>query len=266
MNTRTRSAARAKTEPTKEAPKVKEEPEEIVLSDDEEPDVVEHESEDDYESEIVTKASSKKKQPVKKQPSAKKETKSRTRKSEPKLVATKKEPKQEAESPDDVDEIEKLHYDLNEKEMIEVNRAFDMNRISSDEELLNTDGLRTAIRSLGFEPRGDEIKKLMKSFATKANKLNRDGFHKIMSLKYGSSVGNHSDKCGKDEISRVFNLLDLDKSGFITLENLKSIAKELNEDLNEEELMEMINEADTDGDNKIDKSDFQRIMIKTNLY
>lgn len=157
------------------------------------------------------------------------------------------------------------YYELSEMELKDINHAFDMNRINDEEEALNVDGLRTAIRSLGFEPRGDEIKKLMKSFGKRGNKVNRDGFHKIMALKFGSSPGTKLNNLN-DEISRVFNLLDLDKTGLITIENLKSIAKELNEDLTEDELREMISEADLDGDSMINKQEFQNIMVKTSLY
>lgn len=167
----------------------------------------------------------------------------------------------------DVDaEDGELFYDLNEKEMKEINNAFDMNRLSDDEELLDGAGLRSAMRSLGFEPRGDEIKKLMKKFATKkGNKVTRDGFHRIMAFKYSTTPTMRNDR-SNDEISRVFNLLDLDKTGMITLENLKSISKELNEELTQEDLCEMISEADLDGDFKINKDEFYNIMKKTSLY
>lgn len=156
-------------------------------------------------------------------------------------------------------------YELSDKEMKEINRAFDLNQFSDAEEVLAGDGLRTAIRSLGFEPRGDEIKRLMKKFSTKPNRITRDGFHKIMAFKFGTTPAMKSDR-SNDEISRVFNLLDLDRTGLITLRNLKSIAKELNEELTDEDLFEMIAEADQDGDSKINKDEFHNIMKKTSLY
>jgi len=36
--------------------------------------------------------------------------------------------------------------------------------------------------------------------------------------------------------------------------------------LNEQELKEMIHEADKDGDNQIDQEEFVNIMLKTNLF
>lgn len=157
-----------------------------------------------------------------------------------------------------------MDYDLSEREMKEINSAFDLNSIP-DEELLGSDELKTAIRALGFEPRADEIKRLVKKFSNKDQKINRDGFHKIMAAKIASAPGS-KDNRPRDEISRVFNLLDLDKTGMITLQNLKSITKELNEDITEEELREMITEADQDGDFQINKEEFHDIMKKTSLY
>lgn len=166
---------------------------------------------------------------------------------------------------DMIDADSHYFYELSEKEMKEVNHAFDLNCMADGGELLDSDNLKTAIRSLGFEPRADEIQQLLKKFANKQGKVNRDIFHKIMAFKMGSTPG-INDKILNDEISKVFNLLDLDKTGMITIENLKSIAKELNEEITEDELREMIAEADQDGDHKINKDEFYNIMKKTSLY
>lgn len=44
------------------------------------------------------------------------------------------------------------------------------------------------------------------------------------------------------------------------------MAKELGENLSDEELQEMIDEADRDGDGEISQEEFLRIMKKTSLY
>lgn len=165
----------------------------------------------------------------------------------------------------DEEEEGEVLYELDEKEMIQANKVFDLNCPSNGKEMLDSDQLKTAMRAMGFEPRADEIKSLLKKFANKSGKVNRAGFHKIMSHKIGSTPG-FSDTTSKDQISRVFDLLDLDKTGKITLDNLRSISKELNEDITDEELQEMIEEADKDGDKQIDKDEFHDIMKKTSLY
>ena len=59
---------------------------------------------------------------------------------------------------------------------------------------------------------------------------------------------------------KAFKLFDDDNTGFITLKNLKRVAKELGENLTEEELQEMIDEADIDGDGQINYEEFYSMM------
>ena len=44
------------------------------------------------------------------------------------------------------------------------------------------------------------------------------------------------------------------------------MANELGESLTDEELQEMIDEADRDGDGEVNEEEFLKIMKKTNLY
>ena len=57
-----------------------------------------------------------------------------------------------------------------------------------------------------------------------------------------------SDKDTREDINKVFRLFDDDKTGFITIKNLRRVARELGETMTDEELMEMIERADADGD------------------
>ena len=68
----------------------------------------------------------------------------------------------------------------------------------------------------------------------------------------------------KEEIKKMIS--DIDKTGKITFRNLKRVAKELGENMTDEELQEMIDEADRDGDGEINEEEFLRIMKKTSLY
>ena len=51
--------------------------------------------------------------------------------------------------------------------------------------------------------------------------------------------------------------------GKISFKNLKRVAKELGENMTDEELQEMIDEADRDGDGEVSEEEFYRIMKKT---
>eukprot|EP00408_Alexandrium_pacificum_P021329 CAMPEP_0171194414 /NCGR_PEP_ID=MMETSP0790-20130122/20878_1 /TAXON_ID=2925 /ORGANISM="Alexandrium catenella, Strain OF101" /LENGTH=72 /DNA_ID=CAMNT_0011659613 /DNA_START=77 /DNA_END=295 /DNA_ORIENTATION=+ len=44
------------------------------------------------------------------------------------------------------------------------------------------------------------------------------------------------------------------------------VAKELGERMTDEELQEMVDEADRDGDGEVNEEEFLRIMKKTNLF
>ena len=67
-------------------------------------------------------------------------------------------------------------------------------------------------------------------------------------------------------MKKAFRLFIDDDSEKITLKHLKKVARDLGENMTDEELQEMIDEADRNGDGAICESDFVRIMNKTNLF
>ena len=50
------------------------------------------------------------------------------------------------------------------------------------------------------------------------------------------------------------------------MKNLRRVAKEIGENMTDEELQEMIEEADRDGDGQVSEEEFLRMMKKTSLY
>ena len=67
------------------------------------------------------------------------------------------------------------------------------------------------------------------------------------------------------EMKQAFRLFDDDETGKISFKNLKRVATELGERLTDEELSEMIDEADRDGDGEVNLDEFLRVMRKTSL-
>ena len=70
----------------------------------------------------------------------------------------------------------------------------------------------------------------------------------------------------REEMLKAFRLFDDDETGKISFKNLKRVAKELGENMTDEEIHEMVEEADRDGDGEINEEEFMRIMRKTNLF
>ncbi|GFT50130.1 centrin-1 [Nephila pilipes] len=120
--------------------------------------------------------------------------------------------------------------------------------------------LKVALRALGFEPKKEEIKKMVSEIdKDNSGKIAYDDFYKLMAEKI-------SDKGANQEIMKAFQLFDDDNTGKISFANLKRVAGELGENINDEELREMITEADRDGDGEVNQEEFLRIMKKTCLY
>ena len=57
-----------------------------------------------------------------------------------------------------------------------------------------------------------------------------------------------SSKDTKEDLKKVFHLFDDQKTGFISIKNLKRVIKDLGQNIDEHELQEMIEKADQDHD------------------
>mmetsp|Transcript_10804 Transcript_10804/g.15237 ORF Transcript_10804/g.15237 Transcript_10804/m.15237 type:complete len:117 (-) Transcript_10804:196-546(-) len=115
------------------------------------------------------------------------------------------------------------------------------------------------MRALGFEPKKEEIRKMI-------SEVDRDGsgtidFEEFLTL-MKSKMG---ERDSKEEMIKAFRLFDDDETGTISFKNLKRVATELGETMTDEELQEMIDEADRDGDGEVSQEEFLRVMKKTNL-
>jgi len=71
-----------------------------------------------------------------------------------------------------------------------------------------------------------------------------------------------SDKDSREDIEKVFRLFDDDKTQTISLANLRRVARELGETMDDSELQEMIERADSNGDGLVSFDDFFNIMTK----
>lgn len=150
-------------------------------------------------------------------------------------------------------------FDLSEEQKADIKQAFDLFDTTGTG-VIDIKELKVAIRALGFEPKKEEIKKMIAEIDKEGSgKLSFANFLQLMTQKM-------SEKDQNDEILKAFRLFDDDDTGTISFKNLKRVAKELGENLTDEELKEMIEEADLDGDGEVNQAEFLRIMKKTSLY
>lgn len=150
------------------------------------------------------------------------------------------------------------NIELTEAQKQEIKEAFDL----FDQEnsgFIETRHLKVAMRALGFEAKKEEVTRLLKDADKEdSGKISLENFTKVMSVKIA-----HRDP--NEEIIRAFKLFDDDNTGKISLQNLQRVSRELGENLTDEELQEMIDEADKDGDGEISQEEFLRVMKKTKV-
>ena len=67
----------------------------------------------------------------------------------------------------------------------------------------------------------------------------------------------------EQSIRRAFRVLDRDSNGYITVRELKEVMTKLGEKLTTKEVEELVTEADSNGDGRIDIEEFVQMMMNT---
>merc|ERR1719162_123581 len=134
-------------------------------------------------------------------------------------------------------------------------------------ELFDTDGsgsiecgeLVTAMTALGFNPKKSEIDKMVKQ-------MDKDGDATIDLEEFMIMLAEMmNQKDGKEEMLKGFEMFDDDSTGKISFKNFKRVATELGETLTDDQLKEILNEADEDKDGEISQEEFLNVMMKTGM-
>ena len=74
------------------------------------------------------------------------------------------------------------------------------------------------------------------------------------------------DTDGEEELREAFRVFDKDGNGFISAAELRHVMTNLGEKLTDEEVDEMIKEADTDGDNRVSFSGIESSKCYSFIY
>jgi len=149
--------------------------------------------------------------------------------------------------------------ELTEEQRQEIKEAFDLfdtEKIGS----IDYHELKVTMRALGFDVKKPEVLSLMREYDREnTGRIEFGDFYEIMSRKF-------RERDPTEEILKAFRLFDDDKDGKINLKNLRRVAKELGENLSDDELQAMIDEFDKDQDGCINEEEFLAIMKQTSVY
>merc|ERR1711908_144563 len=114
----------------------------------------------------------------------------------------------------------------------------------------------TVLRSLGQNPTEAELAALVEEVdKDKSGTIEFDEFVDLMART------NKTQEQMEEEIKNAFLTFDADGSGFITREELIETLTTMGDPVDEETINGMIQEADVDGDGKINYEEFTKIML-----
>ncbi|KAG7396980.1 Centrin-3 [Phytophthora boehmeriae] len=142
------------------------------------------------------------------------------------------------------------------RELREAFELFDTDKVAS----IDYHELKVLMRALGFQVTKKEVLELVED--VDVQRSGRVDFNDYMEIMRRKVLARDPD----EEIARAFELFDEDGSGKITLRKMRRVAKELGENLGDDELQAMIDEFDQNQDGEIDMNEFFMIMKQSTEF
>ncbi|DBA75242.1 TPA: hypothetical protein ACH3X1_010533 [Trebouxia sp. C0004] len=120
---------------------------------------------------------------------------------------------------------------------------------------ITTKELGTVMRSLGQNPTEAELQDMINEVDADGNgTIDFPEFLNLMARKM-------KDSDSEEELREAFKVFDKDGNGFISAAELRHVMTNLGEKLTDEEVDEMIREADVDGDGQVNYEEFVKMMM-----
>ena len=143
--------------------------------------------------------------------------------------------------------------ELTDDQRAEIEEAFRLLDIDGDG-LITTHDIKIALRSIGFEPTKKEILHMISDADSNADGvINLPLFIKMMTKK-------------REEMNPAYHLFAESESRGISAYYIIRVSIELGENLTDEEIHDIIEEVDRDGDGVISLDEFMFVMRKTSMF
>lgn len=151
-------------------------------------------------------------------------------------------------------------HDLEESDIRQVREAFDL--IAGSNSVISISAVRSALSALGLDVTQQETRSINSHLTAMVADKDEDGvtfemFLEVVAVKM-------SDRDKTSEVDRAFELFDPNNTGRITVHDLRRIAKMLGENIKDEELIDMLQEAGNG--NGIDKAQFEEVMGRAGIW
>lgn len=148
-------------------------------------------------------------------------------------------------------------FELSEEQRQEIREAFEL--FDSDKNgLIDPHEMKVSMRALGFDVKKEEVLRMMEDFAQRDHAgqmyINLQDFTDLMTDKFAL-------RDPRQEMIKAFQLFDTNNNGKIDLRALRRVARELGENMSDDELQAMIDEFDKDQDGEINLEEFLDIML-----
>lgn len=179
-------------------------------------------------------------------------------------------------------------HELTQEQKLEIKEAFDLFDTNGSG-IIDIKDLKVALRALGFEPTSKELKRHISelskpSQSKESNSRDKDDGRVTLDYKDFLDImtGKMSESCGEQELRKAFILFSQEEKAQnltmdefkadnwrqmkkikLTLDDLRNVADMLGENMTDDELKEMIFEANkTDRNGSVDVDEFLSILQK----
>ncbi|KAN0106398.1 EF-hand [Hyaloscypha variabilis] len=156
---------------------------------------------------------------------------------------------------------------ITDEQREEINEAFGLFDLDKDQRI-DYHEFKVALKALGFDLPKPQILDFLSihgipSLTTELPKDQLPPGRLTLTLQSFQTIAAKliSERDPRDEILRAFALFDTEDKGIISLEDLRRVARELGEGLEEEELIAMIDEFDLEGKGGVGREEFVNICM-----